>query len=266
MRTGQVGGGRCEALHLGQQGQQAAAAALLGTGEDGAGAAGGFVGGALRGGRRIAGAVYERWLITLDADEAGPDDWDCAAALCDWAMCAYTTHSHSPEHPRLRWVIPLRRAVTREEYEPLCRKVAELLGVMETLDASTYQAERLMYWPTAASDGEYICREQDGALLDPDALLAMYGPEGAWKDVSLWPMADREREIVRQRVRMAMGKLPNDVMYTDSDSTQVVHVIPCACEGCPISKITVTPNCQSCLAKKCVKACPFGAITASKEG
>ena len=165
------------------------------------GAAGGFVGGALSGGRRIAGAVYERWLITLDADEAGPDDWDCAAALCDWAMCAYTTHSHSPEHPRLRWVIPLRRAVTREEYEPLCRKAAELLGVMETLDASTYQAERLMYWPTAASDGEYICREQDGALLDPDALLALYGPEGAWKDVSLWPMADREREIVRREAR-----------------------------------------------------------------
>lgn len=98
----------------------------------------------------------------------------------------------------------------------------------------------------------------------------------------------REREIVRQRVRMAMGKLPNDVMYTDSDSTQVVHVIPCACEGCPISKITVTPNCQSCLAKnvsrpvpsapsppppravidqtnaakcgKCVAACPYNAI------
>ena len=43
----------------------------------------------------------------------------------------------------------------------------------------------------------------------------------------------REREIVRQRVRMAMGKLPHDVLYTDADASQVVHVIPCACEGCP---------------------------------
>ncbi len=57
----------------------------------------------------------------------------------------------------------------------------------------------------------------------------------------------REREIVRQRVRMAMGKLPHDVLYTDADASQVVHVIPCACEGCPITKITVTQNCQSCL-------------------
>lgn len=76
----------------------------------------------------------------------------------------------------------------------------------------------------------------------------------------------REREIVRQRVRMAMGKLPQDVMYTDADPSQVVHVIPCACEGCPITKITVTPNCQSCLAKKCAKACPFGAITTTPRG
>ena len=76
----------------------------------------------------------------------------------------------------------------------------------------------------------------------------------------------REREIVRQRVRMAMGKLPQDVLYTDADPSQVVHVIPCACEGCPITKITVTQNCQSCLAKKCAKACPFGAITCTSRG
>ena len=76
----------------------------------------------------------------------------------------------------------------------------------------------------------------------------------------------REREIVRQRVRMAMGKLPHDVLYTDADASQVVHVIPCACEGCPITKITVTQNCQSCLAKKCAKACPFGAITNTPRG
>ena len=76
----------------------------------------------------------------------------------------------------------------------------------------------------------------------------------------------REREIVRQRVRMAMGKLPQDVLYTDADPSQVVHVIPCACEGCPITKITVTQNCQSCLAKKCAKACPFGAITCTPRG
>ena len=167
------------------------------------GAAGGFVGGAMQGGRRVAGAVYERWLVTLDADDAKAGDWDDASCLFDSAVAVYSTHSHEPEKPRLRWIVPLRRAVSREEYEPLARKVAEMLGIIETLDATTYQPERLMYWPTAAQDGVYEFHEQDGVFLDPDAVLASYGPGEAWKDVSGWPIASREKEIVRREVRKA---------------------------------------------------------------
>lgn len=164
-------------------------------------AAGGFVGGAIQGGRRVAGAVTERWLITLDADEARGDDWDNATAFWDWAAAVYSTHSHTGDSPRLRWVIPLRRPVSREEYEPLARKVAELLGIIETLDPSTYQPERLMYWPTCAQDGEYLFREQDGPLVDPAVLLAEYGKGDAWRDVTGWPMGAREQEVVRRELR-----------------------------------------------------------------
>ncbi len=76
----------------------------------------------------------------------------------------------------------------------------------------------------------------------------------------------REREIIRQRVRMAMGKLPVDVLYTDADSAQVVHVIPCACEGCPITKISVTQNCQGCLAKSVRKPVPSAPSPAPPKG
>lgn len=164
-------------------------------------AAGGFVGGALSGGRRAAGAVTERWLITLDADLARPDDWDNACALLDCAMAVYSTHSHSPDRPRLRWLIPLRAPVAREAYQPLARRVALELGILETLDASTYQPERLMYWPTAAQDGAYLFLRQDGPLLDGAAVLAGYGPGDAWKDSSLWPIASRERELVRREAK-----------------------------------------------------------------
>lgn len=66
----------------------------------------------------------------------------------------------------------------------------------------------------------------------------------------------KEREIIHQRVRLAMGKMPNGMQPT----TAAVTVIPAACEGCPIQRYTVTENCQKCLAKKCMAACPFGAI------
>lgn len=41
----------------------------------------------------------------------------------------------------------------------------------------------------------------------------------------------------------------------------IVQVLPAACEGCPINRFSVTNNCQMCMAKKCMSACNFGAIT-----
>lgn len=78
----------------------------------------------------------------------------------------------------------------------------------------------------------------------------------------------REREIIRQRIRLAMGKLPSNIepYSNERDEKQVVHVIYAACEGCPIDRITVTGNCQNCLAHKCIKACRFGAITKTPTG
>lgn len=156
---------------------------------------GGFVGGALEGGRRVNGAVKERWLLTLDADDAGPNDWEDISSLYDWRMCVYSTHSHTPQRPRLRWIIPLKRAVSPEEYQAIARKMAELIGI-ETMDPTTYQPERLMYWPSCSTDAEYVFAEQDGPILRPEEILSMYGPGDAWKDVSLWPLGTREKEVV----------------------------------------------------------------------
>ncbi|HIU03284.1 MAG TPA: 4Fe-4S dicluster domain-containing protein [Candidatus Onthocola gallistercoris] len=69
----------------------------------------------------------------------------------------------------------------------------------------------------------------------------------------------REREIIRQRVRLAEGRMP----VSDGNPKNIVQVIPAACEGCPISRFTVSENCQMCMAKKCESACKFGAISFS---
>ncbi|MFV0465284.1 MAG: 4Fe-4S dicluster domain-containing protein [Lachnospiraceae bacterium] len=65
----------------------------------------------------------------------------------------------------------------------------------------------------------------------------------------------KEREIIRQRIRLAEGKAPGPV-----DDGNVVQVIHSACEDCPISSYVVTDNCQNCLGKACINACNFGAI------
>jgi len=68
----------------------------------------------------------------------------------------------------------------------------------------------------------------------------------------------KEREVLRQRVRLAMGKMADDA--AEYKPTQIVQVIDAACDGCTIQKVQVTDNCRKCMAKSCLSACHFGAI------
>ena len=70
----------------------------------------------------------------------------------------------------------------------------------------------------------------------------------------------KEREIIRQRVRLAEGKAPGSV-----DDGNIIQVLKSACEDCPISSYTVTENCQNCIGKACINACKFGAIEMGRE-
>lgn len=68
----------------------------------------------------------------------------------------------------------------------------------------------------------------------------------------------KEKEILRQRTRMAMGKAP--VPKEHDNPKQIVRVIEAACDGCSIHKILVTDNCRKCMAKSCVSSCKFDAM------
>lgn len=67
----------------------------------------------------------------------------------------------------------------------------------------------------------------------------------------------REREIIRERVRLAEGLCPS----SGKDTRNVVQVISSACEGCPIARYVVTDNCQLCMGKACQESCHFDAIS-----
>lgn len=71
----------------------------------------------------------------------------------------------------------------------------------------------------------------------------------------------KEREIIRQRVRLARGLSPT----ANKDNKNIVQVINSACEGCPITRFVVTDNCQKCMSKKCQEACRFGSITMLRD-
>ncbi|MEG0506465.1 MAG: 4Fe-4S dicluster domain-containing protein [Longicatena sp.] len=73
----------------------------------------------------------------------------------------------------------------------------------------------------------------------------------------------KEKEIIRQRTRMALGKPP--VLVEHNNPRQIVRVITAACDGCSIHKIQVTDNCRKCMAKSCLASCKFDAIHIGEE-
>lgn len=164
---------------------------------------GAFVGGGLKEGRRKIGHVQNRSLLTLDADNAPEDFPEQVALLLDCAYALYTTHSHKIKGCRYRLIIPLAKAVETDAYQPLSRLVASDLNI-EYFDTTTYQAERLMHYPSVSSDGVYELYVNDAPWLDTEAYLSRYDD---WTDSSYWPTAKSEREVFNRQLKKAEDPL-----------------------------------------------------------
>ena len=160
---------------------------------------GGLVGGWLKEGIRKNGNVTFRTLGLLDADSI-PADTDfqriVRTALDGVTYFLYSTHSHTPETPRFRIVILFDREVSEDEYPAVMRMVAKQIG-MDYFDDSTYEANRMMYWASCPSNGEFVFDEQTGEPLNVDKYLGMYAD---WRDVSQWPTSSRQSEAVKREV------------------------------------------------------------------
>lgn len=153
---------------------------------------GGFVGGYCNNGSRSD--IRFRSILCLDADFADGDLWPDWELLYGNAAAIYSTHKHTTEKPRYRLVVPLARNVDSDEYQAVGRRIAATLGI-DKFDDTSYQPQRMMYWPSCSQDGPYVFEHTDGAFLDPDTVLATYHN---WRDVSSWPMSSRVAEVIRK--------------------------------------------------------------------
>lgn len=158
---------------------------------------GGFVGGFLTNGRRDKTNVLYRQLITLDIDFSHENFWWDFTMLFGCAAVIHSTHKSCPEKPRHRLIIPIDREVSQEEYQAIARKVAGDLNI-DLFDQSTFDVNRLMFWPSVSSDAEYYFEYQDGPFLEADYVLGLYND---WHDTREWPTASDSNDIIRQAIK-----------------------------------------------------------------
>lgn len=160
---------------------------------------GGFVGGTFAGDRRKASYVEGRDLITLDLDNIPTGQTEDILKRVNGLGCAaviYSTRKHAGFAPRLRIIVPVDRTATADEYEPAARKLAALIGI-EFCDPTTFEASRLMYWPSCSADGVYVYEVYDNPFCSLDGLLGMYGD---WRDITSWPQVPGTDAVERRRL------------------------------------------------------------------
>ncbi|MNO32452.1 Virulence-associated protein E [compost metagenome] len=144
-----------------------------------------FVGGLVRTGRRKKENVDSRSLITLDVDR-GDDEFLFAVDLVlgGTAYVVYSTHSHRPNKPKYRLIIPADRNMNPDEYAAVSRKLAEQIG-MDYFDKTTFQVHRLMFLPSCSKDApDPVLEIFEGNALNVDRILGEYED---WRDVMAWP-------------------------------------------------------------------------------
>lgn len=162
---------------------------------------GGFIGGKLCG-RRKKGTVEYRDLVTLDLDSLPPGGTEEVLRRAEglgMAYAAYSTRKHRPDAPRLRLCVPLDRSALPDEYAPVARKLAQMLQLeMTWFDPTTFQPERLMYWPSVCADGVYVFRAADKPMLSVDGMLRLYSN---WQDAAAWPAVPGEARLRSQAAK-----------------------------------------------------------------
>ena len=132
---------------------------------------GGYVAGELENGKRKKEYLKSRCVLTIDADEATSNDIDDFDFYDKpWMYCVHSTHTSTVENPRLRWLFLLSRPVNSNEYRRLINYVSKFVGT-NTLDETTDQPERLMFWPSVSWDADYTFVTGGTDPLDVDATL-----------------------------------------------------------------------------------------------
>jgi P4 family phage/plasmid primase-like protien len=150
-----------------------------------------FIGGAFKPSIRKKANLLFRSVIALDVDHV--ESWDQedfydTYTRLGFHFAIHSTHKHSHPDPRLRLVVPLSKDIWPEQYEYIARYIANLSD-MDLFDDTTFQATRIMYWPSCSkgADSWTACNPNATHFFDAEKLLA----DDNWEDWLEWPRSSR---------------------------------------------------------------------------
>ena len=124
-----------------------------------------FIPGKFKGSVRRDKYFLYRSMIALDIDDCTTEIWkdiDRIEYKCMW----HTTHSHTPENPRIRVFFPLTKVInTKEEYRMIVQEFCKRLNL--NVDQASFKANQVMFYPATPKDSEFKYGVKEGNIVNP---------------------------------------------------------------------------------------------------
>lgn len=168
---------------------------------------GGFIGGKLKNnGRRSKDTVEYRGLIALDFDSDCVTPSELPESM-PFSCFIHSTFKSTDINPRYRVLIPLEANLSFAEYATAAASAADKLSKIGTLDTTSLQYERFMFWPGIPSDGKYFFKQYNG-------------PRFSWKftkdNVEEAEVIDRiSRQVDPRRKKGLIGRFCREFTITE---------------------------------------------------
>lgn len=176
-----------------------------------------FVAGHFKNDHRNNENLLFRSMLTIDIDKSSlsyESLLDMVLFNIDEAFLLYTTYRSTPEHPRVRILIPLDRDVSGEEFRILskayCQKLIE--EGIDGIDEASHKPSQFMFYP-ASEDGAGSVYIQDGSFLAVDAFDLSIEEDDAEIEIHE-PDFDKPTEAI---FLSALASIPNDGEGLDYD-------------------------------------------------
>lgn len=125
-----------------------------------------------------------RHLLSFDYDHITHGDLGAIReALGGYAYLSYSTFSHTEDHPRYRFWLPLSRGCGYDEFQAVSRAIGSKAGIERAARESHVPAQ-YMFKPAIKPFEAFDSEVHEGAWVDVDEVLGEYDD---WTDRSSWP-------------------------------------------------------------------------------
>ncbi len=108
----------------------------------------------------------------------------------------HSTHKHTPEHPRLRLVIPLSHDISEAEYEPASQKLCNACALTPLQDKETGLIEEVQMLADAVEiciyENTHVAQDQNEYQKRYDSLSAKYDEIKAKLDAISEQISDKQ--------------------------------------------------------------------------